>query len=134
MNSEETRLLQEKMGDINYKKICDLKNDNLNRYILNYVQLCNPDTVFVRTDAPEDNEYIRTEAVKLGEEISLATEGHTIHFDGYYDQARDKSKTKYLLEEDQVLGSDINSEERQKGLDEVHELLKDSMVGKEMLI
>ena len=134
MNSEETRLLQEKMGDINYKKICDLKNDKLNRYILKYVQLCNPDTVFVRTDAPEDNEYIRTEAVKLGEEISLATEGHTIHFDGYYDQARDKSKTKYLLEEDQVLGSDINSEERQKGLDEVHELLKDSMVGKEMLI
>jgi phosphoenolpyruvate carboxykinase (GTP) len=134
MNAEDIKFLQKKMGEANYKKIADLDNGKLNDYILKYVRLCNPDTVFVRTDTPEDDEYIRIKAIRTGEESALSIGGHTIHFDGYYDQARDKSKTKYLLEEDEVLGSDINSQERQKGLDEVHELLKDSMAGKEMLI
>ena len=134
MNPEDIKYLQEKLGEDGYKKIADLNNEKLNDYVLKYIKICNPDTVFVRSDDPADGEYLRKRAVEQGEEISLATEGHTMHFDGYYDQARDKSKTKYLLENDQVLGSDINSEERQKGLEEIHHLLENSMVGKEMLI
>ena len=127
-------LLKQKFGEKNYKKVIDIDNPKLHKFITRYVELCNPDSVFVRTDSPEDAAYIRERSKEKGEEKALATEGHTIHFDGYYDQARDKSHTKYLLKPGQTLGSDINSEDRDKGLVEVHDLLKDSMVGKEMYI
>ena len=41
----------------------------------------------------------RTDPVRYEnkEEAELAMEGHTIHFDSYYDQARDKENTKVLL-------------------------------------
>jgi phosphoenolpyruvate carboxykinase (GTP) len=98
------------------------------------VDLCDPESVFVRTDAPADAEYIRKRALELKEEKPLMLEGQTAHFDGYFDQARDKSNTKYLLLPDEVLGSDIKSEDREKGLREVHEIFKGSMRGKEMFI
>jgi len=61
-------------------------------------------------------------------------EGHTIHFDGYYDQARDKEHTKYLLSQKVNWGLGINYIEKDKGLKEVHSFLDGSMVGKEMLV
>ena len=127
-------LLKQKFGAENYEKIQKLKNPKLLAFITRYVELCNPDSVFVRTDSPEDAAYLREKSKEQKEELALATEGHTIHFDGYYDQARDKAHTKYMLRPGEVLGSDINSEDREKGLKEVHDLLKDSMVGKEMYI
>ncbi|MDP8298334.1 MAG: phosphoenolpyruvate carboxykinase (GTP) [Candidatus Tantalella remota] len=127
-------LLKHKFGEENYKKILELDNPKLREFITRYVEICNPDSVFVRTDSAEDASYIREKAKENGEEKALTTEGHTIHFDGYYDQARDKSHTKYLLEPGVELGSDINSEDREEGLNEIHNLLKDSMVGKEMYI
>ena len=73
-------------------------------------------------------------STEKGEEKTLSTKGHTMRFDGYYDQARDKSNTKYLLKPDEVLGSDIASEDRVKGLSEVHDLLENAMVDKEMYV
>lgn len=127
-------LLKQKFSAENYAKIQELNNPKLYKFVIRYIELCNPDSVFVRNDSAEDAAYIREKAKEKHEEKPLATEGHTVHFDGYYDQARDKSHTKYLLRPDEVLGSDINSEDREKGLKEVHDLLKDSMVGKEMYI
>ena len=44
--------------------------------------------------------YVADEKAKNGGgEKSLATDGHTSHFDGSKDQARDKANTKYLLPE-----------------------------------
>lgn len=57
-----------------------------------------------------------------------------MHFDGRFDQARDKENTKFLVTKDLSLGPDINSVDRQVGLAEIQELLKDTMDGKEMLI
>ena len=127
-------LLKEKCGKDNYAKLEALKNPKLHDHIAKYVALCNPASVFVRTDSKEDAEYIRNRSLDIGEEKPLKTEGHTIHFDGYYDQARDKANTKYLLRPDEVLGSDIQSEDREKGLREIHALLGNSMAGKEMYI
>ena len=132
MKTEYFNILKEKLGDENLKKIEALENPKLHNFIAKYIEVCNPDTVFVRTDDPSDVAYLRQQAIDKGEEIQLSTDGHTMHFDGYFDQARDKAHTKYLLRPDEVLGSDINSEEREVGLKEVHDLLKDSMVGKEM--
>ena len=134
MKSEYSEILKKKCTKENLQKLEALENDKLHAFISKYVELCDPASVFVRTDSPEDAGYIREKATENKEERSLKTEGHTVHFDGYYDQARDKSNTKYLLRPDEVLGSDIKSEEREKGLKEVHELFKGAMTGKEMYV
>ncbi|GAI09441.1 unnamed protein product, partial [marine sediment metagenome] len=95
---------------------------------------CNPLSVFVRTDSLEDTRYIRDKAKELEEETRLLIDGHTVHFDGYFDQARDKENTKFLVTKDLSLGPDINSIDRQVGLVEIQDLLKDIMDGKEMFI
>ena len=128
------KLLRDKLGKENYGKLEALKNAKLMEFASKYVELFNPDSVFVRTDSKEDAAYLRKRAVELGEEKELAIKGHTIHFDGYFDQARDKENTKYLLRPDEVLGSDIKSVDREKGLEEIYDLFKNSMKGKEMYI
>ncbi|NQT33061.1 MAG: phosphoenolpyruvate carboxykinase (GTP) [Candidatus Omnitrophica bacterium] len=134
MKEEYAKILQEKCNKESFKKLAAIENDKLHDFIAKYIELFTPASVFVRTDSKEDAEYIRKQAVEEGEESSLKTTGHTAHFDGYYDQARDKTNTKYLLRPDEVLGSDINSEDRDRGLNEIHELFKGAMSGKEMLI
>ena len=128
------KLLRDKLGKENYGKLEALKNARLMEFASKYVELFNPDSVFVRTDSKEDAAYIRKRAIELGEEKELAIKGHTIHFDGYFDQARDKENTKYLLRPDEVLGSDIKSVDREEGLEEIYDLFKNSMKGKEMYI
>lgn len=119
-------------GSLN--KLIDLNNPYLDELVAKYVQHCNPDSVFLRNDCREDAEYIRKRTLELGEEKRLDTEGHTVHFDGFYDQARDKAKTMYLLPKGKTIGSDIKSIEREKGLKEIHELLRNSMKGKQMYV
>ena len=60
------------------------------------------------TDAAEDIAYLRNLAIKNGEEKKLKMEGHTIHFDGYFDQGRDKPHTRYLLSKDVNWGLGVN--------------------------
>jgi len=134
MKEEYKELLLQKCGKENLRKLEEIDNPRLHDFVAKYIELCNPDSVFVRTDSKEDAEYIRKKAMKLGEEKPLAVKGHTVHFDGYYDQARDKSNTKYLLRPDEVLGSDIKSVDRAEGLEEIHNILKGIMAGKEMFI
>ena len=127
-------LLKEKCGTKNYEKLLLLNNPGVEYFIAKYVELCNPASVFVRTDSVEDILHIRNKAKESGEEILLAINGHTTHFDGYFDQARDKEMTKFLVTKDMDLGSGLSSIEREKGLKEVHTLLKNSMDGKEMFV
>ena len=127
-------ILLPKCGKENYEKLMDLNNSKLNEFVAKYVELCDPASVFVRTDSEKDAEYIRSKTITNGEEQLLAIKGHTAHFDGYFDQARDKAHTKYLLRPDQVLGLDINSVNRDEGLGEVHDILKGIMAGKEMCV
>lgn len=128
------KFLKEKCGAENYKRLEVLECDKLMDFVAKYVKLFNPKSVFVRTDSKEDADYIRRKARENKEEISLATKGHTIHFDGYFDQARDKANTKYLLRPDEVLGSDIKSVDREEGLKEIYKLFENSMEGKEMYV
>jgi phosphoenolpyruvate carboxykinase (GTP) len=113
-NSEQ--ILKTKLSEENFEKLSALENPKLHKFVADAVELANPDSVFVCTDSPEDIQYIRDLALKTGEEKNLATKGHTVHFDGYNDQARDKSQTKYLLPEGSQLGESLNSTERQAGI------------------
>ncbi|MDZ7671671.1 MAG: phosphoenolpyruvate carboxykinase (GTP) [Halanaerobiales bacterium] len=115
-------------------KLEKLNNDKVKKFLEFAVDLCKPEKVTLIDDSKEDIKYVRELALENKEEKPLDMDGHTYHFDGYNDQARDKKNTKYLVEEDFDLGLDINTVDREKGLDEIFSYLDGSMEGKEMLV
>lgn len=129
-----SNVLKEKLGNKQYEKLMRIDNPELHDFIAKYLVHCNPQKVFVCSDSEEDIKYIREISVKNGEEIELAAENHTIHFDNYNDQARDKQNTKILLGERVKLDKAINTAPRRESLDEIHEIMKDIMKGKEVYI
>ncbi|UCE98958.1 MAG: phosphoenolpyruvate carboxykinase (GTP) [Planctomycetota bacterium] len=131
---EAINLLKEKLTTEHYNRLIALDNPKMHEFVADAIELCNPSSIFVCTDAPEDREYFRKLAIKNGEEIPLNIPSHTCHFDGFYDQARDKAQTKYLLPPGSELGESLNCIEKSVGVEEVRSYLKDSMVGREMLI
>lgn len=122
------------MNKINLQKLKYLNNQYVATKIEEAIELCKPEKVTLINDTKTDTDYIRNLALDAGEEEKLAVAGHTIHFDGYGDQARDKEHTKYLLSEKVNWGLGINYVEKDKGLKEVNSFLDGSMVGKEMLV
>ena len=134
MEKKAIEILKEKLDEKNFKKLDVFKNEALNNFIAKYLTLCNPSRIFVCDDTPEDVKYIRDKAVENGEETKIGLEGQTVHFDNYYDQARDKKNTKYLLPKGVSFGDHINATEREEGLKEVHDFLDNIMEGKEVYI
>jgi len=127
-------LLKTRLSEKDFGKLTRINNPKLLQFVAEYIELCNPDTVFVCTDSQEDREYIEQEAIRTGEEKMLAITGHTVHFDGYYDQARDKKNTKFLLSEGVDLGPNLNLIDKQKGLKEINTILKDIMKGHKLYV
>ncbi len=125
--------LKELMDDEQFKKIEKIKNSKLHEFLAKYIELCKPSKIFVATDRYEDELYIRNRAIVYGEERLLKMPGHTIHYDNYYDQARDKEHTYVLTENDEKLPY-IRTMERKKALEEAHNLLDGIMRGKELFI
>jgi len=122
------------MDMVNQEKLKNLNNEHIIAKVKEAIELCKPAKVTVITDSKEDINYVRELALNNGEEKKLKMEGHTIHFDGYYDQARDKANTRYLLSKDVDWGIKVNSIEKDKGLKEIYSFLDGSMNGKEMLV
>jgi len=128
------QILKGKLSAEHYQRLAALDNQVINRFVADAIELCRPDDVFVCTDADEDIRYIRQRAIELGEEKKLAIEGHTYHFDGYYDQARDKANTRYMVSEGMELGANLNTVDKKKGLEEVRGFLEGAMRGKTMIV
>ena len=122
------------MDKNNLQKLEKLNDHYVMDIVEEAIKLCKPAKVTVITDSKEDINYVRELALTIGEEKKLKMEGHTIHFDGYYDQGRDKSHTKYLLSQEVNWGLGVNYIEKDKGLKEVYSFLDGSMAGKEMLV
>lgn len=139
MQKEHEEILKRTLDAECLGKLDALGNDGLNAFIADAVQLCRPASVKVCTDDPADAQYVRECAVETGEEASLEIAGHTVHFDGYWnesrhDQARDKRATKYLVPQDMNLGRTLNQTGRDEGLAEVRGFLEGSMEGKRMFV
>ena len=134
MDAKYLDVLKGKLDATNLTRLEAIANDRLHAFVADAVALCQPDAVFVCTDAEEDRAAIRRRAIEGGEEAAMATPGHTVHFDGYLDQGRDKEVTRYLLPKDVCLGSNLNCIDYQKGLDEVRGLLAGSMKGRTMYV
>ncbi|MHC4195899.1 MAG: phosphoenolpyruvate carboxykinase (GTP), partial [Planctomycetota bacterium] len=127
-------ILTRKLTGENYEKLMALDNAKMHEFVADAIKLTGAESVFVCTGSEADIDYIRHLALKAGEEKPLKIAGHTYHFDGYYDQGRDKAATKYLLPEGSELCRNLNWIEKKKGIEEVLSFLKDSMVGREMLV
>ena len=122
------------IGEEGYNKLLAIDKPELHQFVAEYIKLCGPEKVFVCSDSPEDLQYVRESAVRNKEELKLAIEGHTIHFDGYYDQARDKGHTKFLLPKGVDLGSNISAIDKDEGLREIREIMNGIMKGKELFV
>lgn len=118
----------------NFEKLSAVNNQKVIEIVEYYIDLCKPSKVTVITDSEEDINYIRNLSLELGEESLLATKGHTIHYDGYQDQARDKANTRVLLPKGKQLSPHINSLDRDDGLIEIDQILEGIMSGKEMFV
>jgi phosphoenolpyruvate carboxykinase (GTP) len=127
-------VLKKRLDERQHRKLAALKNPHLEEFLARFVEHLNPDTVFVGNDSPEDIAYCRKAAVDKGEERPLRRKGHTIHFDSYHDQARDKDNTRILLPKGTVLGDMIETKDRDEGLSDVLAILKDIMRGKELYV
>ena len=134
MTKDYLNFLKERLNKESFDKLTALENSKVVDFVGEYVEFCNPESVFVRTDAIGDSNYIREKAKTLGEEKSLNIKGHTIHFDSPFDQARDKNNTKYLVSKNLKSQDYLNSLDRDQGTNEVRDILKDIMKGKEMFV
>jgi len=127
-------ILRSKLSQEDYEKLSRIPNLDVHRFIAESVELCNPSRIFVCGDTQEEIAYIRRMAIETGEEMPLATPGHTVHFDGPYDQGRDREATKYLVPKGDQLSKALNQIDRDEGLAEVKALLKNSMSGRTMIV
>ena len=127
-------LLKSKMNEASYAKLVAVGNDDVMAFIAHAIELCGPAQVWVGDDSDEDVAYIRQLAIDNKEERPLVTEGHTVHFDGYFDQARKKDVTKYLVPEGESLDSKLNQMDREEGIREMEDLQRGAYRGRIMLV
>jgi len=116
------------------EKLHALNNNYVIKIIEKFVQVCKPNKLSVISDSPDDIQYVRERAITLQEEIKLEMEGHTVHYDSYYDQARDKENTKVLIPKGEYRSPWINTMDRDEGLAEIMNIMEGCMEGKECLV
>jgi len=126
--------IRPKMSDADYKELCALTNPKVYEFIAKSSDLCNCEKIFICSDSAEDIAHVRQQALATGEEAALNLKGHTVHFDGMYDQGRDRKATKYLVPGGVSFGKALNQIDRQEGLVEVKGLLRDSMKSRTMIV
>ncbi|MHC4727026.1 MAG: phosphoenolpyruvate carboxykinase (GTP), partial [Planctomycetota bacterium] len=132
--SNANEILKNKLSTESYDRLMAVDNAKIHEFVADAIGLTNPETVFVCTDSDEDISHVREMSVKSGEEQPLETPGHTYHFDGINDQARDRNATKYLVPKTETLSKALNQIEREEGLADVRGLMKDSMKGRTMIL
>jgi phosphoenolpyruvate carboxykinase (GTP) len=134
ISENSAEILKERLKEEELLKLAKIHNAEIHQFVAKYSALCNPESVFVCDDTPEDQDYIRNAAVKNGEEIELSIENHTVHFDGYFDQARDKSRTKFLIPKGVDPGPNLNTIDKDEGMRELNAIMKDIMKGHELYV
>jgi len=118
----------------NLHKLKSLHNGRVTKIVETVAELCRPEKISVITDSENDAQYVRRRALEVMEETPLRTPGHTVHFDGYYDQGRDKENTRVLIPKGEKLCGHIKTMDRDEGLEEIGNLLEGIMEGKEMFV
>jgi GTP-dependent phosphoenolpyruvate carboxykinase len=97
MGTNYQELLRTRMSKESYDKLIALDNLKVMQFLGYFVEHCDPTSVYVCTDSENDIQYVRNQALVLGEEETLSHPTQTIHWDGYNDQGRDKHNTQFLV-------------------------------------
>lgn len=127
--------IDELMSSEDLEKLKKIGNKKVMANLEDAVNLTTPEKIVVITDSKDDIMSVRKLAIENGEETKLSMDGHTIHYDGINDQARDKANTKYLFNELQKdWGIPVNQINRDEGVSEVREIMKGIMKGKTMIV
>jgi len=134
MDAETRAFLQDRLSAQDFAKLERLPQPDLHEFIARYIRIGNPDRVFVCDDSPADWQYIREAALRDGEERALPISGHTVHYDNYYDMARDRKNTRILVPQGVNLGQSLDTRDRDEGLADVHQILPNLMRGHELYI
>lgn len=135
MDSTFTELLKSLMDEKSYQKLSALNNPKVMEFVGSFAEHCTPKSIYVCDDSLEDEAYIRAMAIEKGEEAKLAQDGQTIHWDGYGDQARDKTNTRYMVyKENLPKMKTLNSVEYEAGLAEIMGIAKGNMAGKDAVV
>ncbi|MBT3380749.1 MAG: phosphoenolpyruvate carboxykinase (GTP) [Lentisphaerae bacterium] len=134
MEPTKKALFESKMDATSLQKLAAINNDQVDEFVAYAIELCEPDSVFVGDDSDMDASYCRMRAIDGQEESQLATNGHTVHFDGYFDQARKKDVTKYLVPADETLDPNLNQVEREEGLAEIEGMQRGAYKGRLMYV
>lgn len=134
MRQNAQMILKDRLNQNDYQKILRLNNPSMNEFVATSIEVCNPEKIFVSTDSKNDISFTKEAALKNHEEKELAMKGHTIHFDGFFDQARDKLHTKFLLPSGTTLGPELNAMDRDEGLRELAQIMTNIMAGHQLFI
>jgi len=126
--------LKEKLDKIGYERLSKIKNREVISFIKHLVDILNPSKVYVCIGTDDDKEYVRRRAIEEKEEEKLKIPNHTIHFDGYYDQGRDKKNTKFMVSPDTDLDPSLNLILRDDAKKELNELMKNICKDREIYI
>lgn len=131
---ETMEILENSLTDANFRKLLAIPNRRVHKFVAEAIKLCKPMKVFVCNDTKMDTEYIRRTAIARGEETPLANPYHTVHFDGFHDQARDKERTVYLTPKGKSLGEQLAQMDSDEGIRIAQERLDGSMENKKMVV
>jgi len=126
-------VLKDKMNADQYEKLVAVNNPKLHLFIAEHILRCNPAKIFVSDGSEKDVATLRQRALDNGEERALVKPGHTVHFDGINDQARDRAMTKFLVEKGDELPG-LNTMPKGEGLGEIEGIMEGIMNGKELYI
>ena len=111
-----------------------IRNNDVLKFIAEYVALCDPASLYVSASTREDMEFVRDAAIADGEEFRLSIDGHTAHFENYYDQGRDREHTQILVPGGANLGPGIRTGDRLERIKEMRSLLGGIMTGRRMFV
>jgi phosphoenolpyruvate carboxykinase (GTP) len=131
---EATELLKRSLNATHLARLEKIRNEEALLKIANAIALCKPDDVFITTGSPEDMRTVRKMSTDTGEEMPLAMEGHTVHFDLPQEQGRIVDRTFYVINEGEpvsVLGKKIL---RDEALAYVRQHMDGVMKGKTMMV
>ena len=118
-------VLETSLDELNFEKIHRLDNDEVILKIANAVALCRPESVFIHTGSLADMRFVRSMALRNGEEFPLAAPGHTCHFDLPEDQGRMVDQTFYIVNN----GEDVSVLSRKIAREEAREYVEQNMRG-----
>lgn len=132
--SKDSEIIKDKCDRENFDKIVKIENNYLFKFIAKFIKLLNPKSIFICEDSENDFNYIRNKTISDGEEKKLSMEGHTVHFDGYYDQGRDKEHTRLLIPKGVYLDTNLDTMDKEMGIKEIFGIMENIMQKRELYI